>query len=145
MCYANKKEIMFYPLGRHFPGSIMTDFAPFFAHMCYAKRTLPLGTYHLSSLSTVLKADCDARSEDFSTTPKKRASVSSGLLLPRRTARHPLELPRVLPRHARFIPGAFAAFPEAVAFLADETGVAEAAVFGAVVLLAGACEGGGFG
>jgi hypothetical protein len=30
-----------------------------------------------------------------------------------------------------------------VAFLADEPGVADAAVFGAVVLLAGACEGWG--
>ena len=113
--------------------------------MCCAKRTLPLGTYHLSSLLTIIKADCDAPSENPSTITNERASVSSDLLLPRRTARHPLELPRVLPRHARFIPGAFAAFPEAVAFLADETGVAEAAVFGAVVLLAGACEGGGFG
>jgi len=65
--------------------------------------------------------------------------ISSSSLLLRRTTRHPLELPWVFPRHARLVPRAFAAFPEAVAFLADEPGVAEAAVFGAVVLLAGAC------
>ena len=62
------------------------------------------------------------------------------LLLLKRPTRRPLEFPRILPRHARFVASAFAAFPEAVAFLADEPGVAEAAVFGAVVLLAGACE-----
>ena len=70
--------------------------------------------------------------------PCKYYQHLSSLLL-RRTARHALELARVLPRHARLVPGAFAAFPEAVAFLADETGVAEAAVFGTVVLFAGAC------
>ena len=68
--------------------------------------------------------------------------VSRSSLLFRRTARHALELAGVLSRHARFVPGAFAAFPEAVAFLADKPGMAEAAVFGAVVLLAGTCEGG---
>ena len=68
------------------------------------------------------------------------ASRQFSSLLLRRTARHALELPRVFPRHARLVPGAFAAFPEAVAFLADETGVADSAVFGAVVLFSGACE-----
>jgi hypothetical protein len=58
------------------------------------------------------------------------------LLLQSATGR-PLEFPWVLPRHARLVSGAFATLPEAVAFLADESGVAEAAVFGAVVLFAG--------
>lgn len=65
---------------------------------------------------------------------------SSSSLLLRRAARHALELPRVFPRHARLVPGTFAAFPEAVAFLAHEAGVADSAVFGPVVLLSGACE-----
>ena len=57
-------------------------------------------------------------------------------LFPRLSTRQPLELPGVLPRHARPVPRAFAAFPEAVAFLADKPRVADAAVFGAVVLFA---------
>jgi hypothetical protein len=63
------------------------------------------------------------------------------LLLPQGPAGRSLELPRILSRHARFVPSAFAAFPEAVAFFADEPLVAEAAVFGTVVLFAGTCEG----
>ena len=62
------------------------------------------------------------------------------LLLLKRPTRRPLEFPRILPRHARFVASAFAAFPEAVAFLADEPLVAEAAVFGAIVLFAGTWE-----
>jgi hypothetical protein len=58
-------------------------------------------------------------------------------LLPRSSARHPLKLPGIFLRHARLVARAFAAFPEAVAFFADEACVADAAVFGAVVLFAG--------
>lgn len=62
------------------------------------------------------------------------------LVLPRCPTGRPLEFPRILPRHARLVSGAFAAFPEAVAFFADEPGVADAAIFGAVILFAGTCE-----
>ena len=112
----------------------------FFTHF-YAmlNGNLPPGT-HLPSLTLVdFQTHRDARAEPpYVQVQSTLLFISSGLLL-RRTTRHALELPRVFPRHARLVPRAFAALPEAVAFLADETGVAEAAVFGAVVLLAGAC------
>jgi len=68
------------------------------------------------------------------------AHPSFSSLLLRRSAGHAFKFSGVFLRHARLVSSAFAAFPEAVAFLADETGVADAAVFWAVILLSGACE-----
>ena len=113
----------------------------FFTHF-YAmlNGNLPPGT-HLPSLTLVdFQTHRDARAEPpYVQVQSTLLFISSGLLL-RRTTRHALELPRVFPRHARFVPGAFAAFPEAVAFLAYQACVADAAVFGAIVLLSGTCE-----
>lgn len=67
--------------------------------------------------------------------------IGSLRLLLRSTAGHSLELPRVLPRHARLVSCSFAALPEAVTLLADQSGVADAAVFWAIILFSGACEG----
>jgi len=72
--------------------------------------------------------------------PNPRLTFLLLLLLPQRPTRRPLEFSRILPRHARFVASAFATFPEPVAFFADEPLVAEAAVFGAVVLFAGTWE-----
>jgi hypothetical protein len=103
----------------------------------FFRQTIVSQLSHSQQLS--FQPNRDARSSEAVQVQNSIPSFFSGLLL-RRTARHPLEFPRVFPRHARLVSGAFAAFPEAVAFLADEAGVADAAVFGAVVLFSGACE-----
>ena len=103
-------------------------------------------TSHLSCHSQILPRpgrDALAASEALQTTITTHLALFFSSLLLRRTTRHALEFPRVFSRHARLVPRAFAAFPEAVAFLADEPGVADAAVFGAVILFTGACEGWG--
>ena len=138
MCYASSKKrdyVCYSHLSRHFFFGFPSSFIHFLLAHVYAKRYLPPGSYHTSRFQQFPHQHQPRRSQSI---PCKYYQHPSSLLL-RSTARHALEFPRVLPRHARLVPGAFAAFPEAVAFLADETGVAEAAVFGAVVLLAGAC------
>jgi len=138
----NKKEIVCLShLRGIFRSSIIAKHALFFAHTYHAKHAFSPGAYHLSHSQQFPHPLRRPQPTAVQVQPNIYSyHLSNSSLLLRRTTRHPLKLPRVLPRHARLVPRAFAAFPEAVAFLADEPGVAEAAVFGAVVLLAGACE-----
>jgi len=138
MCYVNKKEIMLLFHLRRDLHYYITSL------IFYSLRTCMLNRMFFHQAPTISPTLNTVPNPFEMLSQRSRANqhpvISSSLLL-RRTARHPLELPRVFPRHARLVPGAFAAFPEAVAFLADEAGVADPAVFGAVVLFSGACEG----